>query len=44
LQELKNEGISIIGIFHDLEAMSRVVDKTYKMPEASDGKAGVISL
>jgi alpha-D-ribose 1-methylphosphonate 5-triphosphate synthase subunit PhnL len=44
LLELKNEGISIIGTFHDLEAMSRVVDKTYKMPEPSDGKAGVISL
>jgi alpha-D-ribose 1-methylphosphonate 5-triphosphate synthase subunit PhnL len=44
LLELKNEGISIIGIFHDLDAMGRVVDKTYKMPEACDGKAGVISL
>jgi len=31
LQELKKEGVSMIGIFHDLEAMDMISDRTYKL-------------
>lgn len=33
LIRLKQDGVSMIGIFHDLEFMDRVVDKTYVMQQ-----------
>jgi len=31
LQEIKKEGVSMIGIFHDLEAMDLISDRVYKL-------------
>ncbi|WAM33475.1 phosphonate C-P lyase system protein PhnL [Caldicellulosiruptor morganii] len=33
LLELKDEGTSIVGVFHDTDSMKRLVDKVYKIPE-----------
>ncbi|MDP2210554.1 MAG: phosphonate C-P lyase system protein PhnL [Candidatus Aquicultor sp.] len=41
LLELKREGTSIIGIFHDLDTMFQLVDKTYDMSVFDSYKAEV---
>lgn len=35
LQVLKKQGVSMIGIFHDLEAMNMISDKIYKLKRVS---------
>lgn len=35
LQEIKAEGVSMVGIFHDLEAMKMISDKIYELKRVS---------
>lgn len=39
--ELKNQGTTMIGIFHDIEFMETVIDKTFTMTKGTISESGV---
>lgn len=40
--ELKNQGTTMIGIFHDIEFMETVIDKTFTMTKGTISESGVV--
>ncbi|NJB09435.1 ATP-binding cassette domain-containing protein, partial [Clostridioides difficile] len=39
--ELKSQGTTMIGIFHDIEFMETVIDKTFTMAKGTISESGV---
>ncbi len=39
--ELKSQGTTMIGIFHDIEFMETVIDKTFTMTKGTISESGV---